>query len=159
MNEIIEKLKNKKYVRAFGLMSEEEREVYRKAGRENCDLYGINGNWIDDKMRVFYNHETYAIKPDYQSEPEYVDLEIKKYEQSKQLGCKIKWLGVFDRDAPFELPHYFTHLHCLPSLENFEKFWIYGGFGKKLSVSILFTEVATRMNEGKTVYARMWRDK
>ena len=85
MNELIEKLKDKNYVRAFGLMTDEERDVYKKVGSNNCLEYGGN-NWknaFGGDGRVFDWRFEYVIKPDYRPEPEYEDLEVTKCSNSK----------------------------------------------------------------------------
>jgi len=148
MKELIEKLKDKNYVRAFGLMTPEEQECLRKAGpKGGVIMYNDRGwesrsDWNFDCPRI-----TYAIKPDYKPEPEFVDLEIKvntKYPD-------YEWLGVLDEDCPFPLPHIFTHLHCLPSLPNFDGF-----YNKKTDGETRenITWIATLISEGMTVYAR-----
>ena len=75
MNEMIEKLKDKNYVRAFGLMTPEEQECFRKVGKKNCLCF--HGAQWGEGMGDLYNGNdcfnyrfTYAIKPDYQFEPE-----------------------------------------------------------------------------------------
>ncbi|HUX47306.1 MAG TPA: hypothetical protein VMV58_04770, partial [Desulfosporosinus sp.] len=112
MNEMIEKLKKNKI--AFGLMSPEEQELLRKANTSNCLFYNPGGNWLTIRCDMDFDRDrTYAIKPDYQPEPEYVDLEIFALDG---------WLMV-QRDSNCEfLPYLQTHLHCLPSLPNFEGF-------------------------------------
>ena len=127
MNKLIEKLKDKTYVRAFSLMTPEEQQCLEKVGPQNCLILcqsGINPQviiWDNNNMADFSGYRTYAIKPDYQPEPEYVDLEIVKGHDKE----KDDWLGVhtdYKTKNDF-LPHTFTHLHCLPSLPNFECFF------------------------------------
>ena len=80
MNDMIEKLKDKNYVRAFGLLEPEEQECLRKAGYKNCQKYqgktGLRDFW--QREEYFNNTDTYRIKPDYKPEPEPVDCEIHK---------------------------------------------------------------------------------
>ena len=152
MNELIEKLKDKNYVRAFGLMTPEEQECFRKAEKKNCLWYHGNGKicWSGNTLSIntFDPQTTYAIKRDYQLEPEteFVDIEIKK--RDSQLN---EWLGIFDKDSPFELPHHFTHLHCLPSLPNFEKFFYAQGVTEH---HISFECIANIISQFTKVYAR-----
>jgi len=116
---MIEKLKNKKYVRAFGLMKPEEQECFKKAGKVNCSHY--NGDeWDPVCLGLFNRNSTYAIKPDYKPEPEYKDIEITQ--QGNWLGITRPWAWDYSR-FPFD----FTHLHCLPSLPNFEGFYLTSG--------------------------------
>lgn len=134
MNELIEKLKKKGYVRAFGLMTPEEQECFEKVGKKNCIYLLTNeeneDSWMDGKYshKVFKGDTTYAIKPDYQPEPEYVDLEIERCSDSEG----IVWLGAWSEEhiKPSEkgmkLPYPFTHLHCLPSLPGFDGFEVDG---------------------------------
>jgi len=72
MDNIIEKLKDKDYVRAFGLMKPEEQEVLESVGWQNRLVYILN-KWRTDSGKIKGNERedlTYAIKPDYQPEPE-----------------------------------------------------------------------------------------
>ena len=145
MKELIEKLKKNKTV--FGLMSSEERECFKKVGKKNC-LCFHGGQWggPNNSNDCFNYQFAYAIKPDYKPEPEFVDLEIERSDG---------WLGVskWGDDAMF-LPFEFTHLHCLPSLPNFEGFW--HDYDKKMGRRYFcnITEAAPKISEGKKVYAR-----
>ena len=148
MKELIEKLKDKTYVRAFGLMSPEEQECFKKVKQKNCLIFCTDCSW-DETLDIeadYVNIYTYAIKPDYKPEPEFVDLEIERSDG---------WLGVskWGDDAMF-LPFEFTHLHCLPSLPNFEGFW--HDYDKKMGRRYFcnITEAAPKISEGKKVYAR-----
>ena len=149
MNELIEKLKDKNYVRAFGLLELREQECLRKAGRKGCLYYGSKG-WkekcADDTFAVY---QTYAIKPDYQPEPEYEDVEIKVFSTNR--------LGIVYRQKCFTNPNsIMIPLHELPSLPNFEGFWFDTDTGTRFN----FTDdgpVATYRDEGKTVYASFRR--
>jgi hypothetical protein len=116
---VIEKLKDKKYVRAFGLMSPEEQELLRKANTSNCLFYNPGGNWLTIRCDMDFDRDrTYAIKPDYQPEPEYVDLEI--------VEGKDGFLGVYNKE-PIPMTNFpFVHIHCLLSLPNFKGFYIKG---------------------------------
>ncbi len=151
MKELIEKLKDKNYVRAFGLMSKEEQEVYRKVGRYNCIFFnGDNSTW-ENYGQVFFNGTTYAIKPDYQPEPEYVDLEIVE---------ENGWLGIAAIGYENLVTYPFTHLHCLPSLPNFHCFWKDTGKGHNLSNEIYsITEISPLINKGIKVYARFKQER
>jgi hypothetical protein len=89
MKNLIEKLKDKDYVRAFGLMKPEEQKVYRKVGKKNCIFYNSGGNWLEaiNYGDNFSRNFTYAIKPDYQPEPEYDDYKLDKnlYEELRSI--------------------------------------------------------------------------
>lgn len=143
--EIIKRLQDKTFVRAFGLMEETlpgSQECYRKVGKENCLFYTGN-DWEQLKGVDFYN-ETYAIKPDYKPEPEFLDLEI-----IEQAG----WLGVSRHDKVSHQP--FTYIHCLPSLPNFVEFYVIAeDLRPDLIVEIGIDDVAQHIFEGKTVFAR-----
>lgn len=129
MNTIIENLKDKTYVRAFGLMTSEEQEYIKKAGERNCVCYTLG--WEQAHFTKPYNGNTYAIKPDYRTEPEYRDLEV--VDIANLLGVKDK--GVF------------SPLYKLSSLPNFEGF--------KVDENPIPTDyVARNISKGKTVYAR-----
>ena len=143
MNDMIEKLKDKDYVRAFGLMSPEERECLKKVGKENC-LCFHGGQWGDPyRSNACFNYQfTYAIKPDYKPEPEVIDVPIVK---------NGNWLGCWQDDVRIYLPHGFTHLHCLPSLPGFHCFWFKEG---NYEQNINFSSVSRKAEEGETVYAK-----
>ena len=150
MNEIIERLKRNKT--AFGLLSPEEQECFRKAGRDNCMIYDVGPKWVSAVKANIENEyfdptSTYAIKPDYQPEPEYIDLEIEEHESGM-------WLGVYSDHHG--MPHHFTHVRYLPDLSNFECFW-YKFQGGKVE---FYTngKVAKLRREGK-VFARLREDK
>jgi len=143
--ELIEKLKIKYYVRAFGLMLPEEQECFKEVGKGNC-LWYYSNSWSGNSMsdNCFSNHMTYAIKPDYQPEPEFVDLEITR--QGNWLGITRPWAEDYSR-FPFD----FTHLHCLPSLPGFR------GFlrpGHDRDISIDFEEVANFIDRKQKVFVR-----
>ena len=148
MKELIEKLKDKNYVRPFGLLSPEEQECLKKAGKNNCLVYTVLGDWKKGKA-YFINISTYAIKPDYQPEPEYEDVEIKVFSTNR--------LGIVYRQKCFTNPNsIMIPLHELPSLPNFEGFWFDTDTGTRFN----FTDdgpVATYRDEGKTVYASFRR--
>ncbi len=77
MNTIIINLQDKNYVRAFGLMMDEEQECFRKVGHQNCIYYGSRG-WEKCIVGVsFCGWQTYAIKPGYRPEPKYRVWECK----------------------------------------------------------------------------------
>ena len=154
MNELIKKLKDKNYVRAFGLLSLEEQECLRKANKDGAViLYNHPNEWQSSSRWNFSNPSlTYAIKPDYQPEPEpeFVDLEIVKH--SKGTVEQTWWLGVWkysDLEEHKFLPHLFTHLHCLSSLPNFE------GFKEEhVEGTLAIERIARYIHEGKKVFAR-----
>ena len=144
--ELIEKLKDKTYVRAFGLMTPEERECLMKIGRANCEYYTNTYNWTTIGNRDFSQSVTYAIKPDYQPEPEFEDVEIKEFTTNR--------LGIIYRQKCFTNPNsIMIPIHELPSLPNFKDFRYETVKGNKWC----FTNdglVATYRAKGKTVYAR-----
>jgi len=144
--EIIKRLKDKNYVRAFGLMSPEEQACFREVGKGNCLWYSSN-SWSGNSMsgNCFSNHMTYAIKPDYQPEPEFQDLEI--IQQGNWLGITRPWAEDYSR-----FPSDFNNLHCLPSLPGFEFFFYWKETGIR---EVCFDDVATRIRKDKEkVYAR-----
>lgn len=109
--ELVEKLKNKDYVREFGRMSEEERELYKKVGARNCVRYGsVHGICGWHNAFDFYERFSYAIKSDYQPEPEYEDVEIQNWVAFGKLGYLDTKLNKF------------FSLHEIPSMPNFECF-------------------------------------
>ena len=153
MNELIKKLQDKNYVRAFGLMTVDDRMCFKTVGRDNCEVYCQYDIWSGATCEGFEQSSTYAIKPDYQPEPEFVDIEIRKHRDS-QLN---EWLGIFDGDSPFELPHDFTHLHCLLSLPNFEGFCKHDNLldaKDNREEYVFITDIAKLISQGHKVYAR-----
>lgn len=142
MNELIKKLKDKDYVRAFGLMTAEEQKCYKKTTKGNCEIY-IYPDWVPQtppNHTSFNFGDTYAIVPDYQPEPEYVDLEIVQNSDRPD-----KWLGVH---GALLASYDFCDLHCLPSLPNFKCFW----YENKCRLS--YEDVSAIISEKKKVYAR-----
>jgi len=69
--EIIQKLKDKKTVRAFGLCSKEEQTVYKEADKKNCLCVSDVGTWVLPVKQGFDKRITYAINEDWEPEPEY----------------------------------------------------------------------------------------
>ena len=137
--EIIKRLKDKNYVRAFGLMSPEEQACFREVGEDNC-LYYSSGIPDWQIPAGFANGTTYAIKPDYQPEPEYRDWVIIYHSVSGFLGCSMSrgWMN----------------LHELPSLPNFEGFYMPDPVVKDGHEYLFIGTVARNIAKGKTVYAR-----
>ena len=130
MNELIEKLKKNKV--AFGLLSPEEQECLKKVGKENCLVYCPSNIWQQSNYG-FNNTATYVIKPDYQPNPEFVDLEI---------TLVANLLGTYDKGI-------FCPLYKLPSLSNFECFW------KNHCHEVIYLDmVAKIIARGHKVYAR-----
>ena len=142
--EIIKRLKDKKFVRAFGLMLPEEQECFKEVGERNC-LFYTNLNQWSGQEHGFANSVTYAIRPNYQPEPEFQDVEITR--QGNWLGITRPWAEDYSR-----FPSDFNNLHCLPSLPNFEFFFYWKETGIR---EIFFDDVATRIRKDKEkVYAR-----
>lgn len=142
--ELIEKLKQN--LKPFGFNTKEEQRVFYRVGYDNCECYcqqSVNPvQW--SKVYAFAAEFTYRIKPDYQSEPEYVDLEIVK--RISTIGCSaFALLGC-------EYAGIFIPLHYLLSLPNFVCFKYAEGTAR---ISIKY--VAGLVYEGKKVYARMRR--
>ena len=150
---IIEKLKDNKI--AWMFLSKEEQECLKQANEKGAvENLNYTGEW-DSPEKIWtclsngMNH-IWRIKPDYQPEPEYADVEIKEEEG---------WLGIKKEDWPkgLRLPvyygtRYFLHLYCLPSLPNFERFYYHADFGKTPSVGLV--QVAAKMDQKHIVYAR-----
>ena len=146
MDEMIEKLKDKNYVRVFGLMTKEEQDCFKNAGSLNCIFYNPGGNWFMLRADMdFARDRTYAIKPDYKPEPKFVDLEV---------VTSGGFLGVVKpSNDSADLPFIFTHLHCLPSLPGFKEFWYYREFGHRVDFCC-YGKVAPLRDRGETVFAR-----
>ncbi|MCJ7828435.1 MAG: hypothetical protein MUP81_01685 [Dehalococcoidia bacterium] len=110
MNDMIEKLKDKNYVRALGQMRPEERGCLKKAGPKNCLVYSNDEQWRWKQALVFNDALTYAITPEYQPEPELMGLEIIKEDNR---------LGIFEDNT-------FIPIYCLLGWPNFEGFYLKG---------------------------------
>lgn len=139
MNDLIEKLKDKNYVRTFGLMTPEEKECYKKATLSNCLVFA-NVEWYQafgNGLRQFDVNYTYAIKPDYQPELEFIKCKIEEYDG---------YIGIWTENTLLKFPHNFIHLHCVPSMPQFDHFET----ETKLEIS---TEDVSRLIKNKIVYA------
>ena len=91
MKELIDRLKNKNYVRAFGLMKPEEQDVLESVGWMNRLVY-IPKKWYPDGDKIKYRertHLTFCIKPGYQPEPE---LSKSLYEELRSISI-ASYLG------------------------------------------------------------------
>jgi len=141
MNELIEKLKDKNYVRAFGLMTPEEQECFMKVGKKNCLFYSLGG-WNIGDNEFFVDITTYAINPDYRPAPEFVDYEITN---------KDIWIGSKTPDLAW------CRLYKIPSLSKFHCFWEKNKCDEGYMLNRSFWTirlVSPKMSEGKQVYAR-----
>ena len=124
MNELIEKLKNKNYVRAFGLMTPEEQECLISVGKINCMWYSMH-KWQDaSDTSGFFDDFTYAIKPDYQPEPEPQNELIGKtvivydrYHFAKPIRGKIEDVAKMDGAYKVSL---FGQQHGYPNYLSFD---------------------------------------
>jgi len=154
MKELIDRLKNKNYVRAFGLMKPEEQDVLESVGWMNRLVY-IPKKWYPDGDKIKERertHLTFCIKPGYQPEPEFVDYLIEICEDA---NCEPgTFLGVKEKldNSPI-LPHDHTYLYCLPSLPNFVHFFAATKNCNDKQI-ILSEHVAGYIYSGKKVYAR-----
>ena len=161
MKEMIEKLKDKSYVRAFGLMSEEEQKVFEQTGRPNCLFYSNDNKWetLNKSYDEFYNEMTYAIRPDYQ--PAFEDLEIEE-----DIGIIIgtlcpRMLGCYYPTKTGDLPREtFVKISDLPSLPDFDGFYEEANDLKEgLKMGLDIELVARKHYEGKKVFARFRKQK
>ena len=149
---MIEKLKKNKV--AFGLMLPEEREIFRGIGVGHCCCFTGMG-WkqaFGDGVNKFNSETTYAIKPNYKPEPEFVDYLIEICEDA---NCEPgTFLGVKEKldNSPI-LPHDHTYLYCLSSLPNFVHFFAATKNCNDKQI-ILSEHVAGYIYSGKKVYAR-----
>ena len=151
MKELIEKLKDKNYVRAFGLMKPEEQKCLEEANGKNGVIVLLNSGWEPGNMAFDCPHLTYCIKPDYK--PEFVDylIEVCDGEDGDESDLK-SFLGVKHKlDNNPILPREHTYLYALSSLPNFEGF-----YNKKTDGETRenITWIATLISEGKKIYAR-----
>ena len=140
--EIIEKLKDN--LAKFFENTNEEKAVFKKVGKNNCEWLNDNGKWKSTIACVeFVRINRYRIKPDYKIEPEYEDKEIKPIDGILQIVCSsIGKLGLHE-------------VQIIPLSEIVEK----PGFVGFVSESgwVRICEVATKIHSGKTIYARLRR--
>jgi hypothetical protein len=150
MNDLINRLKvNENPHRIFADMSEEEQECLKKVGPLNCKFltceYKTNSNLNWNELGCsshFLPVGIYRIKPDYQPEPEYVDLPIEE-----KTDFDGQWLGV-RRIPGMNLPIAFTFLHMLPSLPGFV------GFQTQADNCVRLSDVANLHAAGFKIIAR-----
>lgn len=143
--ELIEKLKGEKQY-AFGLLSDEERDICIKVGFSNCEFLGGSKEaiWIKltDEVGEFTYWRVYRIKPDYHPKPEYEDIEI----------IHIKLLGQTEERLGISLRGKLIRLHEIVDMPGFVEFIIKlpnGTIVQRFSESI-----ASEIHSGRTVYAR-----
>ena len=136
-------------------LSKDEQDCMKQANDEGMiQNLKYDGDWEGfAKPWALLGHgsnEIFRIKPDYQPEQEFVDLEIVKH--SQVTVEQNWWLGVWkysDLEEHKFLPHFFTHLHILPSLPNFE------GFKEEhVEGTLAIERIARYIHEGKKVFAR-----
>jgi len=138
MNDLIKQLKEPKQAQPFGLLSKEKQIICEIAGKKNCSLYTCDG-WVKPSSGAFSRSTAYILKPDYQPDPEYVDLEI---------DIEDVFYGVWRTDDSAFLPYPFTSLHCLPSLPGFYRFFL------EDAQTLHLEHIAERIHNGAKVYAR-----
>ncbi len=122
---LVEKLKDNEAHRIFVDMTGNEQECLRRHKEINVVEY-LTGTmkWSIAKGITLYATSIYRIKPDYQPNPGFVDLEITEHLQGPR-----KWLGILSdgSDSNSFLPYQFTHLRYLLGLEEFEGFYLKNG--------------------------------
>ena len=139
MKELIEKLKDKNYVRAFGLMKPEEQKCLKEANGKNGVIVLLNSGWEPGNMAFDCPNLTYCIKPDYKPEPEFVDLEIHETEDSRYAEL---------RSLQADYKGYSLDIADLVSLPDFV------GFHYDEETAVGLEDVANLMDKKDTVYAR-----
>jgi len=90
--EMIEKLK--KNEKGFGFLEPEEQVFLKSIGNENRLFFSIKG-WAPDPSKSTNINNIFRIKPDYQPEPEYEDIEIVKLEGGYPSVRDMKILGIY----------------------------------------------------------------
>ena len=84
--ERIEILKDKGGAQAFGLLDPKFRDILEKVGISRCLIFDGNIGWIFTKTDEFYQGLTYILDPNYEPEPEYIEIEIVLFNGS----CRLK---------------------------------------------------------------------
>lgn len=132
MNDLIEKLKDKKQARPYFLCTEEEQRILNKAGCEGIWMLDSAGMWgTPTRKPSAYIGQCYVLKSDYQPKPEYTDIEI------KYCGTLL----IADNLA----------IHNLVSRRNFVGFYRKSTIGDQI-VSV--DSIAGRIRHGDKVVAR-----
>ncbi len=79
LQERIEKLKKPELAQPLALLSEEEQAIFKKAGPDNMlwlvDCGARRGTWADAGSGKNPGH-TYILKPKYEPDPEYIEIEL-----------------------------------------------------------------------------------
>ena len=123
-------------------------DVSEMDGAYKVSLFGQQHgypNYLSFDHKYFFSQQCQILE----DVPEFVDLEIIEFEQDSG-----KWLGVLMGGNEIILPYQFTHLHCLPSLPNFEGFYGEDDLVKGGSVFVFAENIARQISEGKKVFAR-----
>ena len=150
-NELIKRLKDKNYVRAFGLMTPEEKGCFEKVGWDNCIYFANTGSWVTTilaRSRTFSQSDTYAIKPDYKPAPEYWDCEIER------IGRLLMARPQYGMGDILTGP---TSIHKLPSLPNFHEFWLWDDYEddkRDKEEPIYLEDVSRLIDKKRKVFAR-----
>ena len=137
--DLIKKLQDNKAHRIFIDMSEEEHQVLWKLKEKGFVQVLTNMMKWTVYSSGLLNIDIYRINPNYQQEPEFVDLEI---------TVNGQWLGIVSNDIKV-LPFVFTKLYELPSLPNFVEFRYENG------ITLYFIHVASKVAQGNKVFARL----
>ncbi len=143
LQERIKKLQDPKQARPFGLLSKEEQDCLRKANLCGAVLmYRVK--WTSAAKWDFdCPWNAYILKPDYEPQPEYEDIEV-----------------VADVEGALRLKHSifgkFGHLRIdiISSRRGFVRFW----YDDDDESYTCLENVATRIREGHKVYARFVKE-
>jgi hypothetical protein len=157
MDNLIEKLKNN--TTPYALCSKDEQDCFQWVGRDNLLVFWPD-KWHDaaNDTHTMNPHLAYRIKPDYQPQPETVDLLVVSALHTFGKKC-LTVLGCICTDEDIFIP-----LHELPSLPGFRGFWLITqhepGVRIRLDKSIADELdgqkcIAECIDEGKTVIARL----
>ena len=139
MDNIIERLKDKKQAQPFGLRSEVEKEVLKTAGKSNTLYYDGVGNWMELTNPSWCIDSTYILKPGYKPKPEYVDVPVENILDllCVRIGCAS--------DKP---------LYYVPAMPRFMEYYS----EPAMECEIGWMDIATILHEGNKVYARFRKE-
>ncbi len=137
--ELIEKLKHKDLAQPYCLLTKKEKRILKDAGYKNRLVLQVDGTFFSDAEGNKQNLDVYILKPDYEPEPEWIDIEIVEGGQ---------WLKLKENQPG--KPGNTWLLDCVAN-PRFVGFVSDSGW-------VRLEEIATRIHNGQKVIARFRRE-